>query len=102
MYVSPAGGKCESVTPRNWTHCPNPTFKLGELLDESTGTVIRELEHDRWWVIEESLAVLEQSDEPEDVARVELGRAQQHEIHHWQAEGGAIRDRLCDELEESE
>ena len=43
-YVSPTGSKCESVTPRNWTHCPNHTFKLGELLDETTGTVVRELE----------------------------------------------------------
>ena len=43
-FASPTGSKCESVTPRNWSHCPNHTFKLGEFLDESTGTVVRELE----------------------------------------------------------
>ena len=35
MYVSEKGSKCETVTPRNWSHCASHSFTLGEQLDES-------------------------------------------------------------------
>jgi hypothetical protein len=43
-YLYPDGSKCESESPSNWSHCPNHTFRLGELLDESRGIVIPQLE----------------------------------------------------------
>ena len=43
-YLSPAETKCESVTPRGWTHRPTHTTKPGELLEETTGSMIREVE----------------------------------------------------------
>jgi hypothetical protein len=43
-YLYPAGSRCESESPSNWSHCPNHTFRLGELLDESRGIVIPQLE----------------------------------------------------------
>jgi hypothetical protein len=39
VYVTESGAPCHSVTPRDWSHCPNHTGKLGQLLDESRGTV---------------------------------------------------------------
>ena len=38
-HVSETGAKCESVTPRGWTHCPSHAYKLGEQLEETPGEI---------------------------------------------------------------
>ena len=44
MYVSEKGAKCETVTPRNWSHCASHSFTLGSQLDETRGEVSVTLE----------------------------------------------------------